>query len=381
MTSIERIAAVLAASFAVCVLSLSGCGQRPQGPAANQPLPVTTLVVDARPIPVMLEAVGRTEGSKEVEIRARVSGIIQKQLYGEGSFVRRGTVLFQIERAPFEIALAQARATADQAAATHEQAQREERRLTELIASGAVSRRQAEEATTALRAATASLAAATARVREAQLNLSYTTVSSPIDGVTGRALHSEGSLVTVSTDTSLLTTVTQTDPLWVRFALSESEQEVLRRAGEKRGELRLVLGDGSEYENIGQVNFAGSTVDARTGTVQLRAEFANPKLQILPGQFATVRLQAGVRPEIVVPQTAVMQGAQGRFVWTVAGDGTAAQRTVQTGSWSGSDWIIQAGLRPGDTVIVDNLMKLKPGVPVVPQRQHEGAPPSAALSR
>jgi membrane fusion protein (multidrug efflux system) len=382
MTSIDRIAALLAAcALAVCALSLSGCGQPSHAPAATQPLPVTTLVVDARPVPVMLEAVGRTEGSKEVEIRARVSGIIQKQLYGEGTFVRRGTVLFQIERAPFEIALAQARATAEQAAAAHEQAQREERRLTELIASGAVSRRQSDDATTALRAATASLAAATAQVREAELNLSYTTVTAPIDGVTGRALHSEGSLVTANTDSSLLTAVTQTDPLWVRFALSESEQEVLRRAGEKRGELRLVLADGTEYENIGQVNFAGSTVDPRTGTVQLRAEFSNPKLQILPGQFATVRLQAGVRPEIVVPQTAVMQGAQGRFVWTVDGSGMAAQRTVQTGTWAGTDWIIRDGLRPGDTVIVDNLLKLKPGAPVVAQRQGAGAAPSAALSR
>jgi membrane fusion protein (multidrug efflux system) len=382
MTSIDRIAVVLAACvLAPCVLNLSGCGQPPQAPAGNRPLPVTTLVVDVRPVPVLLEAVGRTEGSKEVEIRARVSGIIQKQLYGEGTFVRRGTVLFQIERAPFEIALAHARATAEQAAATHEQAQREERRLTELIAGGAVSRRQAEEATTALRSTAASLAATTAQVREAELNLSYTTVTAPIDGVTGRALHSEGSLVTASTDSSLLTAVTQTDPLWVRFALSESEQEVLRRAGEKRGELRLVLADGAEYENVGQVNFAGSTIDALTGTVQLRAEFANPKLQILPGQFATVRLQAGVRPEIVVPQTAVMQGAQGRFVWTVDAEGKAEQRTVQTGSWAGADWIIRDGLRPGDTVIVDNLMKLKPGVAVVAQRQGEGAAPSAALSR
>jgi len=206
-------------------------------------------------------------------------------------------------------------------------------------------------------------------------------VSAPIDGVTGRALHSEGSLVTANTDSSLLTTVTQTDPLWVRFSLSESEQELLRQSGEKRGELRLLLADGAEYENVGRVNFASSTVDPRTGTVQLRAEFANPKLQILPGQFATVRLQAGVQPRIVVPQTAVMQGAQGRFVWTVDAAGKATQRSVQTGSWAGSDWIIRDGLRTGDTVIVDNLMKLRPGAPIAAQRPGEGAAPSATLSR
>jgi membrane fusion protein (multidrug efflux system) len=379
MTSIDRFSPAQLLALAVCAVALSGC-HRPVNPppSNNQPVPVTTLVVDVRPVPVLLEAVGRTEGSKEVEIRARVSGIIQKQLYSEGNFVRRGSVLFQIERAPFEIALAQARASAEQAAAAHEQAQREERRISELIASGAVSRRQAEETSTALRSAAASLAAASAQVRQAELNLSYTTVMAPIDGVTGRALHSEGSLVTANTDCSLLTAVTQTDPLWVRFALSETEQELLRQSGNKRGELRLLLADGSEYENVGRVNFTGSTVDPRTGTVQLRAEFANSKLQILPGQFATVRLQAGVQPQIVVPQTSVMQGAQGRFVWVVDAESKAAQRSVQTGSWAGMDWIIRDGLRPGDTVIVDNLMKLKPGAVIAAQRPNEGAAPSAA---
>jgi membrane fusion protein (multidrug efflux system) len=193
-------------------------------------------------------------------------------------------------------------------------------------------------------------------------------------------LRSEGSLVTANSDSSLLTAISQTDPLWVRFALSEAEQEMLRQSATQRGEVRLVLGDGAEYESVGHVNFAGSTVDERMGTVQLRAEFANPKLQILPGQFATVRLQVGVRPQILVPQSAVLQGAQGRFVWTVDA-GKAAQRPIQTGSWAGTDWIIRDGLRPGDTVIVDNLMKLKPGVTVVAQPPSAGAPSAAVLSR
>ena len=353
---------------AALALLSAGCGQRAT-PPADQPLPVSTLVVDMRPVPVLLEAVGRTEGAKEVAVRSRVSGIIQKQLYSEGAYVRRGTVLFQIERAPFEIALAQARAAAEQATAAQEQAQREERRITELISSGAISRRQAEETSTSLKSTSASLAAARAQVREAELNLSYTSVVAPIDGVTGRALQSEGSLVTANGESSLLTAVTQTDPLWVRFALSEAEQEVLRQAGAKHSELRLLLADGTEYENVGRVNFTGSTVDTRMGTVQLRAEFSNPKMAILPGQFATVRLQAGVRPEIVVPQTAVVQGAQGRFVWTLDAQGNAAQRPVQTGSWVGTDWIIRDGLHPGDTIIIDNLMKLKPGTKVVAQPQ------------
>jgi membrane fusion protein (multidrug efflux system) len=167
----------------------------------------------------------------------------------------------------------------------------------------------------------------------------------------------------------------------VRFALSESEQEVLRQAGAQRGELRLLLANGTEYENVGHVNFAGSTVDNRMGTVQLRAEFANPKLEILPGQFATVRLQAGVRPQIVVPQTAVVQGAQGRFVWTIDAEGKAAQRSIQTGTWAGADWIIRDGLQPGDTIIVDNLMKLRPGAAVVAQTQAGDTSAAAAMSR
>jgi membrane fusion protein, multidrug efflux system len=292
-------------------------------------------------------------------------------------------VLFQIERAPFEIALSQARATVEQAAAGYEQAHREDRRLSGLIVNGLVSRREAETASTAVKSAAAALAAAKAQLGEAELNLSYTIVTAPIDGVTGRALHSEGSLVTANSDSSLLTTLTQTDPLWVRFALSESEQEIVRQAGAARGELRLVLANGSEYENVGHVNFAGSTVDATVGTVQLRAEFANPKLAVLPGQFATVRLQAGVKPQIVVPQIAVVQGAQGRFVWTIDAAGKATQRSVQTGAWSGSDWVIREGLQPGDVVIVDNLMKLRPGAPVTTQQQKANPPaaPSVALGR
>src|SRR6185436_16170081 len=189
-------------------------------------------------------------------------------------------------RAPFEIALAQAKAAADQAEATNDQARREADRVSGLLASSAVSKRVAEEASTAYRSATASLAAARAAVREAELNLSYTSVAAPISGVTGRALHSEGSLVTANTDSSLLTTMSQTHPVWVRFALSEAEHVNLRKAGEDRSDIGLVLANGETYGQRGHLNFAASTVDQNLGTVQLRAEFPNPQLQILPGQFA-----------------------------------------------------------------------------------------------
>ncbi len=326
-------------------------------------MPVTTLTVSERTVPLTLEAVGRTEGAKEVEIRARVSGIIEKRLYSEGAYVKAGAPLFQIERAPFEIALAQAKAAADQAAATLDQSRRETERVAGLYKNSAVSQRVAEEAETSYRSAQAAHDATQARVREAQLNLSYTSVAAPISGVTGRALHSEGSLVTANSESSLLTTISQTNPVWVRFALSEAEHVGLRRA-QKDGDLpvELILADGQPYEAHGRLNFAGSTVDRQLGTVQLRAEFPNPQLEILPGQFATVRVAAGTRRVVAVPQVAVVQGSQGRYVWTVDAQGKATQRPVETGTWTGSDWIISSGLAPGDTIIVDNLMKLNPGV-------------------
>jgi len=365
--------------FCSPLLLLGACGKSQDG-AANQPVPVTTLSVVERTVPVVLDAVGRTEGSKEVQIRARVSGIVQKQLYSEGTFVRAGTPLFQIERAPFEIALAQAKAAADQAAATADQAKRETERVSGLYTNSAVSQRQAEEAATAYRSATASLAAAKAQVREAELNLSYTSVIAPIAGVTGRALHSEGSLVTANTDSSLLTTLSQTHPIWVRFALSEGEHDSLRRADSENASVQLVLSGGKTYAAKGRLNFAGSTVDQSTGTVQLRAEFPNPKLEVLPGQFATVRVEAGTQQVIAVPQAAVVQGSQGRFVWTVGADGKATQRAVETGDWIESDWIIRSGLKAGDTVIVDNLMKLSPGIAVVAQADQAATRTSVAAA-
>lgn len=358
---------------------LAACGGGKAETNGDKPIPVTTRQVEPRSVPIVLEAVGRTEGSKEVEIRARVSGIVQKRLYDEGSFVRAGAPLFQIERAPFEIALAHARATADQAEAMNDQARREAERLQGLVAQAAVSKRLAEEATTAYRSATAQLAAARAAVHEAELNLSYTSVVAPISGVTGRALHSDGSLVTANSDSSLLTTMSQTHPVWVRFALSEAEHVSLRKAGEERTDVGLVLADGETYGARGHLNFASSTVDQNMGTVQLRAEFPNPQLQILPGQFATVHVAAGTQNVLAVPQTAVLQGDLGRYVWVVDAGGKAAQRAVEVGNWVGQDWIIRNGLNVGDTVILDNLMKLKPGSAVVAQAS-ANAPPAAATA-
>lgn len=361
------------AAALVGVLALSACGERGASPPAQaasaaQPgampaMPVTVRVVRREPVPVTVEAVGQAEGSQEVEVRARVSGLIERKLYQEGERVRAGAPLFQIERAPFEIALQQARANWAQRQAQLEQARREAQRLAPLAEQRAIAPREYDDAVSALRLAEAAVAAAQATVREAELNLSYTTVTAPITGVTGRAQKSTGALVSAGAD-SLLTTVAQTDPIWVRFAFSEGELARLRQA--RRADVRLLGPDGRPMLTGGRLNFAASTVDPRLGTVQLRAEFANPELAVLPGQFVRAQVVAGQVDAFKVPQSAVMQTEQGRMVWVVR-DGKAAPAPVETGPWLDRDWVIYRGLADGDQVIVDNLMKLRPGAPVAPQ--------------
>lgn len=343
---------------------LSACSKSEQVDPSKAALPaldVSVIKVAPKPLPIVVDAVGRTEGSKEVEVRARVSGIVQKQLYKEGETVRANASLYRIERTPFESALAQARAVLNQDRAKLEQAQRDTARLLPLVAKRAISQREADDSSTNLKQVEAAILSSEARVRDAELNLSYTDVTAPISGVTGRSQRSEGSLVNAGTDSSLLTTLTQTDPVWVRFSLSESEHALLRANSSKRAEVRLLMNDDREYPNKGKLNFSGSTVDSRLGTVQLRAEFANPDLTLLPGQFVKTQLILGLRDAIVVPQSAVTQNDQGRFVWIVGLDSKVVRQKVETGPWVGRDWVINTGLKAGDAVIVDNLIKLKPG--------------------
>ncbi len=354
--------------------------------SAPPPLVVTVIKVAPKPVPILVDAVGRTEGSKEVEVRSRVSGIVQKQLYTEGETVRVNAPLYRIERAPFESALAQARAALNQDRAKLEQAQRDNTRLLPLVNKRAISQREADDSSTSLKQAESAILASEARVRDAELNLSYTDVTAPISGVTGRSQRSEGSLVNAGNDSSLLTTLTQTDPVWVRFSLSESEHALLRGNVGKRADVRLLMNDDREYPNKGHINFAGSTVDTRLGTVQLRAEFANTDLTLLPGQFVRTQLIVGLREAIVVPQSAVTQNDQGRFVWVIGPESKAVRRKVDTGPWVGRDWVINDGLKSGEEVIVDNLIKLRPGAVVrveapIPIPAVSPAPASAAIDK
>lgn len=362
-SSSPRLGVWVACSVAVALIA--GCGGDDNANQAAAPLAVTTLTVESKALPLVIETVGRAEGSKAVEVRARVSGILEKQNYSEGRTVKAGELLFRIETSPFEIALAHARAALAQEQARNLQARRNSDRLSALAKENAVSKRVADDALSEVEGSDAALLAAQANVREAELNLSYTKVVAPISGITGRAMHSEGSLLNASSDSSLLTTLTQADPLWVRFALSEAEYGSLRsaQASGKTNALAVALldKDGATRGAQGKVDFFASTIDESLGTVQLRAEFPNQQLTVLPGEYVRVRLSGGSRDAIVIPQKAVLQNATGPFVWVLSGDGKAQQRPVKTGAWIGTDWQINEGLNRGDTVIVDNLLKLKAG--------------------
>ncbi|OGA71277.1 MAG: hypothetical protein A3G81_30840 [Betaproteobacteria bacterium RIFCSPLOWO2_12_FULL_65_14] len=358
----KRLLPVIALVVAACspggAQEKKGADAKGGAPAA---VPVTAIAVAPRAVPVAFEAVGRTEGSREVQVRARVAGIIERQLFSEGDPVKAGAPLFRVERAPYEIELAQARAALEQETARQELAQQEHARLKGLADRRAISQKEADQAASAQRQSAAAVQMAQARVRQAELNLSYTAVNAPIAGVTGRALQSIGSLVQPNNESALLTTLTRSDPIWVRFGLSESEYARLR--GSREIEVRLELADGSAYQQAGKLNFAGSTVDAATGTVQMRAELPNPRLALLPGQYVRVRVVAGTQQAIVVPQAAVGQNEGGRYVWIIENQ-KAIQRPIRAGSWLGADWVVLEGLKAGDQVIVDNLVRLRPGAPV-----------------
>lgn len=359
----------------ICVAAVTAsCGKESTAPGkAPAALPVTTARMEPQRVPISLDAVGQAEGSREVEIRARVSGILEKRLYTEGTPVKAGQTLFVIDRAQYEIAAAQAQAALSQEKAKQEQAQREAERLKSLAGSRAISQREYEDAVSTFKQSSAAIEGAQAKIAETKLNLSYTNVSAPISGIASRAIRSEGSLVAANTD--LLTTLTQVNPIWVRFSLAESDFERIR--GKSRNvRVNILNRDGSVAAGNGRLNFLGSTVDPKLGTVQLRAEFPNAEMQWLPGQFLKVQILAGEQEAFLVPQAAVAQTEQGYTVWLAEG-GKANPRVVKTANWIGSDWIVTSGLKAGDTVIVDNLIKLRPGTTVEP-RKADAAPASAA---
>jgi membrane fusion protein, multidrug efflux system len=366
-------------------LFLAACGHKEGAPAPGAagaapppPLPVAVIEAHTRKIPISLEAVGQAEGSRDVEIRGRVNGIIEKRLYDEGAPVKAGAVLFLIDPAPYELAVEEAKAAVQQERVKKELAEVDAKRLEPLAREKAISERELDQALASAKQATASIASAEAKLKEAQLDLAYTKVSAPISGITGRALRSEGSLVTANTDSSLLTTLTQVNPIWVRFPLAEADFKRVR-GSERQTNVQLVDEAGKIVADHGRLNFTSSTVDPKLGAVQLRAEFPNPQMKWLPGQFAKVRILAGQQDAMLIPQGAVLQSEQSRLVMTVGPDNKVVPKPVQTASWIGNDMVVTGGLAEGDRVIVDNLMKIRPGAAVQPHPEGEapGAAPSA----
>jgi len=364
---------------------LPACG--PQGgppPGGFPPAAVSVQEVKPATAPVEFEFPAQTAGSREVEVRARVPGVLVKRNFAEGARVRAGESLFTIDPAPFEVAVARAEADVASAEASLAQAARNAKRYKPLYESKAASQKDYDDAVSAEEVAAANAKAARARLAEARLNLAYTRVESPISGITSRALKSEGSLV--SGPDVLLTTITQSDPMHVNFGLSEAELTRLRRdaaAGtlvlpkDGRFEVAVRFEDGTTYAKPGRLAFSDERLSAATGTADARAEMPNPDGLLRPGQFVRVILKGATRPgAIVVPQRAVMEGAQGKMVYVLGAEGKAEPRPVTVGEWTGSDWVITAGLKAGDKVIVDGLMKVFPGAPV--QVGDPNAPPGGA---
>jgi membrane fusion protein (multidrug efflux system) len=367
--------------FALATVAAACSRHQPAAqPHTMPPVLVTTTTVVARDLPAVLQYLGRTEGSRDVEIRARVEGFLERRHFVEGSDVAAGDLLFELDARPMQAQQATAAADVATAEARVEQAAREAKRLRPLVAEQAVSEREADDADALERIARAQLAAARAGLQQIEVDLGYTRVTAPIAGRIGRALRTEGSLVTPGD--GLLTTLLQLDPIYARFQRSERQQRELDDALQS-GRLRLADGgftvelrhrDGTLLLDNGRIDFTDGRLDAATGTIPMRASLPNAGSKVLAGQAVTVVLRGAVRPgAIAVPQRAVLEGASGKQVMVVAdGEGgslVAVAKPIEVGEWidlpgeglEARQWIVTKGLQPGDRVILDNLMKLMPG--------------------
>jgi membrane fusion protein (multidrug efflux system) len=330
---------------------------------------VTAVTIEPRDAPVIYDFVGQTQSSREVEIRARVDGFLEKRVYTEGALVREGQTLFLMDRKPFEAALQQARGELAQQQARLEVAAANLARVKPLAEQNAVSRKDLDDAVGNERTTRAAVLTAQGSERQAELNLSYATITTPLTGLSSFAKTQEGAFINASNN--LLTTVAQLDPMWVNFSVSENQHLRLREAVSKgqikvppngQFDVELVLADGSVFQNRGKISFADPSFSKETGTFLVRATFANAKGTLKPGQFVRVHVRGATRPNaILVPQRAVQQGAKSHFVWVVGKDGKAEQRAIGTGQWSGDDWVIEQGLTAGEQVVVDGAIRVGPG--------------------
>lgn len=331
---------------------------------------VTTIIVKRETIPLPLDLVGITQSSHPVDIWARVEGYLNKIDYVEGSFVNEGDVLFEIDAAEFENAVKEAQANLEREQANLWSAQKAVERFRPLFEEKAASRKDLEDAETQLRVEQAAVSLYQTKLNEAQLNLSYTKITSPISGLSSSANYREGTLITPGTN-GLLTTISVIDPIWVVISVSDyyfliSNEQVAK------GELtippnydfnvKLMLEDGSPYPYEGKVSFISPILDPKTGTLTVRAVFPNPQGTLKPGEFVRATALGANRPNaIAVPQISVQQGAGGKYVYIINKQKRAELRYVTTGDWIGDNWFIDSGLEEGDEIVVTGMNKIQNG--------------------
>lgn len=380
MAACQHLPRVLRASFsptlltaAVALLSatllLSGCGDaQSQGGAGGGMAPTVGVVTVQRgPVSLQTELPGRLEAWRTAQVRARISGIVQKRVFTEGADVKAGQSLYQLEDGTFQAAVASAQSQAARAEAGLAQAQAQYKRNEPLVAAKAISQAEWVSTQAALKQAEADVAAGQAAVKSARINLDYAGVRAPIAGRVGRSAVTEGALVGPS-DATPLTTIQQINTLYVNFNQSAADALRLQKAvaegrlqkgGEQAAKVDVVLEDGSVYPLPGKLLFSDQAVDPATGQILMRAELPNPKLQLLPGLFVRVRInQARVNDAIRLPQQSVSRSANGDTVTVVSADGKVSPRPVKVIGSQGNDWIIESGLQPGEQVVVDGFQKL-----------------------
>ncbi len=368
-------AAPLLPAVALALPLLGACGkQAPQLPKGG-PVEVSVVTVTPRDVPAVFEYVAQTQSSRQVNIQARVNGFLDKRVYTEGSIVKAGQVLFLMDMKPFQAQVDAAKAQLSKAQAALDVAKSNLARVKPLAQAEALSQKDLDDATGNYESTAASVEAAKAQLVTAELNLSYCTITSPVDGISGAAAQADGTYL--NQQNAQLTTVAVLSPMWVNFSLSENEMQglrdqadkgLLRRAPNNKYLVELVLVDGQVFPFTGSITFTDPAFNAQTGTFLVRASVDNPQGVLRPNQYVRARVKGAMRPNaILVPQRAVLQGSRGHFVWVVDKDGKAENRPVTVGDWAGDEWVVTEGLRAGDRVVVDGGLKLGPGTALNPK--------------
>lgn len=363
----------VAASLLV-VAMLGACGKPAPPPQRPAPM-VSVITVKPQTIPYVPTFVAQTESSQLVDIVARVSGFLDKIAYDEGELVKKGQLLFQLDPKPFRAQLDAAQGELLAQKARHATADANLKRIKPLAQQNALPQSDLDKAQGEFDASKAAVFAAQAKVTEAELNLGYATIRSPVTGLASRALQRQGAYINSLSPDSKLTYVAAIEPMWVTFSVSQNQMAQIRKQVSKgqlvapkdrNYEVEIVMPDGSAYPNRGKISFADPSFSQETGSFQVRAVLPNPERTLRPGMFVTARVHGTVRPDaIVVPQLAVQQGSNGHLVYVVKEDGTAEVRPVVVGDYYGEkDIVIVTGLHGGDRVIVEGVLKVVPGQPV-----------------